>query len=534
MKSESEYQPLKKTKGALFRVIILLLIVTVAGIVSWFVFLADTPEVSLVLSSYRADTAENIKIKKVVLSTLQHDIDAFNSNAFVPGSQNFFDGESSLNNSFAHTAYLVTTDSSFTIDMGDASFLTTPTIVDTILYSSGGFSSKAFFAFSANTGKVIWSADISDDGPSSAITTDSLVLFNTESCTLFALNRFTGQHVWSKWIGDPLLTHPVTDGQYVYTAYPAANQAANMHGEQFKKLPPSHAILAMDVHTGKVIWQRWLDGDVMTTPILDNGNIYLTTFKGTLYKLSAADGKILTASLVNATSLPNICGDKIYTTQRRLQNNGVYEAIVALDKNTFALLNTFAVHKAPYLDYEVQKMAPLKNTSNELDARNGFATTPNECGWQNAAALIGQSNVSSLQNFTGSTVVTEGNNLYSCFGNEIICIDANNGKTTWEYPLPTQLAIKGGHSATTPIVIGNNIIVVTSDGDVLLLDKTNGNLSKKYATHAAVRNQPIVDKGRIFMPSATGKLIAIDTKQKDLAGYKMFMKNNAHNTQKRN
>ena len=69
----------------------------------------------------------------------------------------------------------------------------TPSYYQGKLYVSGGFGSKTFYCFDAKTGKNIWAVNLDDDGPSSAVIEDGVVVFNTESCTIFALDAKTGE-----------------------------------------------------------------------------------------------------------------------------------------------------------------------------------------------------------------------------------------------------------------------------------------------------------------------------------------------------
>lgn len=284
----------------------------------------------------------------------------------------------------------------------------------------------------------------------------------------------------------------------------------------------------MDVRTGAVVWQRWLDGDVMTTPIVSGDDIYLTTFTGSMYKLSKSDGKILAAADMQATSLPTIGKDHIYTTQRQMVEGKVSEAIVEVSKQDLHVTRTLLVQAAPYLDDAVQLNSKYTKACATMDARNGFVITPDISGWRKASKLIGQSKVSSLQNFVGSTVVLDGDHLYSSVGNRIVCLDIATGATTWTHDVAGDLAVEGGHLATIPMVCGEYVVSVTLQGDILLLDKTAGELKKSYATKTKVRNQPIVVAGRVYVTSTDGRLTCIDTQDKTLDGWAMFMKNNAH------
>ena len=47
---------------------------------------------------------------------------------------------------------------------------------------------------------------------------DDVVVFNTESCTLFSLDANTGKHLWSYYLGDPLTSTPTIGNGRVYTS----------------------------------------------------------------------------------------------------------------------------------------------------------------------------------------------------------------------------------------------------------------------------------------------------------------------------
>jgi len=56
----------------------------------------------------------------------------------------------------------------FEVTLPSAAPLTTPTVYDGKVFSSGGFKSKQFYAVDAKTGQLVWGLDLDDDGPSSA------------------------------------------------------------------------------------------------------------------------------------------------------------------------------------------------------------------------------------------------------------------------------------------------------------------------------------------------------------------------------
>ena len=109
----------------------------------------------------------------------------------------------------------------FSVQLPSKAPIPTPTIYKDKVYVSGGFHSKEFYCFDAKTGALVWAIDLDDDGPTAAVCDGSVCVFNTESCTLFAVDADTGKHLWSHWLGDPLTSTPTIAGGVVFTSYPA-------------------------------------------------------------------------------------------------------------------------------------------------------------------------------------------------------------------------------------------------------------------------------------------------------------------------
>lgn len=109
------------------------------------------------------------------------------------------------------------TDFGYIVQFPNKTFMSTPVVEDGKVYVSGGFNSHEYYCLDAETGKDLWAVRLSDDGPSAAVIDGDNLVFNTESCTIFALNKETGDHQWSWFLGDPLLTTPsVIDGKDLY------------------------------------------------------------------------------------------------------------------------------------------------------------------------------------------------------------------------------------------------------------------------------------------------------------------------------
>jgi outer membrane protein assembly factor BamB len=390
--------------------------------------------------------------------------------------------------------------------------ITTPAIHGGKVLASGGFHSRQVFAFAAKTGALEWGLDLDDDGPSAPACEDDICVFNTESCTVFAVQLSTGELLWAHWLGDPLTSAPAIAHGKVFTSYPAANGPDGA----------THAIAAFDLKRGKVLWTRWIDADVMSSPVAHRDALYFTSFAGTVYKLDQASGAVRGARQARATSAPTIVGSSIFYTKRTddakpgTTPSRPAEAVARVaSKGGY----TASSKPAPYLDHAVQGASKLAASGKSLDSSNGFGTTPSSANAGAATLSIGQSNVSTMQTFQGSRIVSVAGASVNVMGDEIIASEIEGGRERWKHKLGGNMQTEGGHLAAAPLAVGRSILVATLEGEVLRLDAGSGKIVARWPLKSPVRSQPIVHDGWIYVGTEDGHLVAIDTGDRSLHGW---------------
>ena len=329
----------------------------------------------------------------------------------------------------------------------------TPIIHQGKLIVSGGFNSREIFAYNATTGSPAWGDSLSDDGPSNPVCEGNTCVFNSESCTTFAVDSRTGKVKWSWWLGDPETSSPTIANGLVFASFPAAAYGYISDGEDEiggytgkaapKVAKPSgatHVIGAFDMQTGKAVWKRWLDADVMSSPVAAGGFVYLTTFAGTVMKIDQKTGDIRYAINMRATSAPVVSfeGGKeaLYITRRVEERpDETKEAIVRADLGETRL--TFRSHSkmAPYLDGTVQKKTGYAKAAQIDDSENVFSSVPAAANAGVASGTVGVASVSTMQRFQGSRVLLAGNLVISTMGDEVIAVDRESGETKWRQAL---------------------------------------------------------------------------------------------------
>jgi outer membrane protein assembly factor BamB len=284
--------------------------------------------------------------------------------------------------------------SAWLVDIPGGKPLATPAVVGDRVYVGGGFGSHEFYCFDAGSGRPVWALRVSDDGPSAAVVHDGLVAFNTESCTLFVVDARTGDHVWSRWLGDPLLSQPAAHRGVVYMAYPTSG---------------SHSLAAFGMRDGGLRWEAPISSDVISAPIVAGDSVYFTTFDGIVHRRRLMDGAPIYARPMNATSAPWVSGEDVHVAQRGTDMRGAaVEGFSAVGPR--GNVGPMRSHRhASYLDSATQERTSYGHQTRISDASVGFASGPPTASKAAAAsANVGQSTVRGLWEYQGSRPIVVG------------------------------------------------------------------------------------------------------------------------------
>ena len=88
----------------------------------------------------------------------------------------------------------------------------------------------------------------------------------------------------------------------------------------------------------------------------------------------------------------------------------------------------------------------------------------------------------------------------------------------------------GGALASSPAIADHFAFVSTLGGEILQIDINAGEITRRYKINEPMRLQPLLYRGYILAVTMTGKLVAINTKNKSIAGWHAWGKNSARTT----
>ncbi len=407
--------------------------------------------------------------------------------------------------------------------------LATPAVMDGRVFLGGGFGSYEFYCFDADTGKILWEYQTTDDGPTAAVAQDGFVVFNTESCELEVLTVL-GQPVWKKWLGDPLMSMPAVAEGRIYMAYP------DSRGDR------RHYLACFALETGKEFWKVPIEGEIITTPVLADGHVHFATLDGTLYRVRRTDGQVEWKEPRNATSSPVVWEGQCYFSQRREVEAGDPAEAGPYQTETLAAqtlherkMRWYAAtsRKADYLDHAKRmRGSPVYASDEHRDAHVGFAHYKGDAKMFQAMHNLGKAHVHAIWAYQGSKPFVSRGRLYAAHGDEVTSADPRSDQVFWKRKLG---ATAGDDKElldsplTPPAILNGKLFFGTVTGEVHCLAAESGETLWTAGVGEPVVFQPAVARGRVYVPTESGSLICLETGDDGDDGWLMWGADAAHN-----
>ena len=381
------------------------------------------------------------------------------------------------------------------------------------LFVGGGFGSHSFFSVDARTGARLWERRTRDDGPTAAVHADGYVVFNTESCTVSVLRAATGELVWEKWLGDPLLAQPAVAGGHVFMVWPNKNR--------------EHHLTAFDLQNGHESWTAWLPSDVITAPVVAGDAVYCTTLDGAVHCLDFESGRGRWMRELRATSAPWVWQGEVFVSQRAAQEGAAHphEAVGSLDAVGRRQREVQAAKLSDYL--RSRRAAGLHHRDHVYDAGVGFARAPAAAKLEHAEGLLGTTTVWRTWSFQGSRPCVWNGRVYSITGDELAAVELSTGRELWRWRAPEQT--DGERALTPPAVVNGRVYAGSRDGRLLSWDAESGALRWQVAVGASVVWQPVVTAGWVHAGLASGELVGLATGDPADDGWPMWGGGPGHN-----
>ena len=345
-----------------------------------------------------------------------------------------------------------------------------------MIYVSGGFDSTSFYALDAEAGTVRWSSQaLEDNGPTAPIYDDGMVVFNTESCTIFVLAAATGKKLWFKYLGDPTLAQPAVADGLVFTSHPSDGTSG-------------YSLTAFKVRSGRQVWSRSIDAELLVGPTIDGDSIYVSSINGYSYRFLRENGKRVWRRRLRATTSPWIVAGHMYVTQR---SRG-HEVQIVVDTESGAIIATHDQVISPAI-------GDVPRNLND---------------WKKVWA------------YEGARPVVSDGIRYVAMAGQVSASDAESGELLW---IRRYAGGADQRSLGTVALAGPQVVVSTRAGQLYGLDIDTGYTLWAYDLGHKVVAEPIIANGWIYTATRDGQVIALNVADSTLDGWHMFGGNPHHN-----
>lgn len=350
--------------------------------------------------------------------------------------------------------YVNKTATGFELDFESSGPVGTPTVVGNRLYTQQGYYSPNYYCLSAATGQFVWGVELGEAGISPVVHQNGVLLLNTESCTLYAIDATSGKLLWSKWLAGYLYTTPSADEYSVFVVYENGGSNPNNPNE-------NRVLASFNIRTGAVNWMNWVDNEAIACPVVAGDEVHVSSLSGQYYVYDRKTGERREASAsIKAVSSPTVTAEEIFITATV---NGV-EKLIVLDRKSLKKKRTYGTKLTPALVTE-------------------------------------QSGLQEKMNFNGAHPIVYKNEIVILLEAErVSAFDAKSEKLMWQKNLATT-------NNQVPIIANGKVLVAGENGKLIGYDLHTGHESTLLDTKGVVDGQPVVRNGLIYV--AAGGILKV-------------------------
>ena len=278
----------------------------------------------------------------------------------------------------------------------------------------------------------------------------------------------TGAPLWRYPTGNQIISSPAVATGILYIGLTNGN------------------VSALNAANGAYIWNYTTGNAVYSSPAVAGGSVYIGSLDGNVYALNAATGsKMWNYSTGNQVwSSPSVANGVVYVGS---DSGYVY----ALNATTGSLLWNYATGpislSSPAIANGIMYLGSTNGNVYALNASNGAHV------WNYAAGT----QVWSSPAVAGSVVYV------GSYDGNVLALNAATGGKLWNYST-------GSYVLSSPAVVSNVVYIGSYDGNVYALNSATGSKLWNYSTASYVLSSPAVANGQVFVGAANGNMYALN------------------------
>jgi eukaryotic-like serine/threonine-protein kinase len=320
------------------------------------------------------------------------------------------------------------------------------------------------YAVDAGSGKERWRTALGGAVFSTPAISGDVVVATARERTIVALDRATGRvrwrfeagpdapfdFGWDYWLSSPTIAE---DGRTVY--------AGSGDGRLY----------ALDLASGRKVWEFETDGRVRSSPAVSDGVVYCGSMDGKVYALAAESGRLLWAFETEGVGID--------------QKAAGFDRRSIVSSPALSSDRLFVGSRDAHL-YAVDRKSGRQawRFGHPVDSMEGRP----ELSWVLSSPAVRDGLV-----FTGSSD-----------GHFFNALRAGSGEEVWRFKTPSNVLSSGA-------LAGGQVFFGCDDGHLFVLDAQSGAERWRFRAGDAVVSSPVVDAGRVYFGSDDGFVYALET-----------------------
>jgi outer membrane protein assembly factor BamB len=326
--------------------------------------------------------------------------------------------------------------------------------------------------------RLLWKFDAKKPLKSTPVFLGKILIITSLDKRVHFLDAASGKKLRTYKLATPISTSACVEDQRVYFG-------PDKGGEAF---------VALDVHSGKVLWERKVM-DISSSPVICREKILLGSTDGTLLALDKMSGEEIwkfeiplsqistPACKINASSISD--EGTLYLGSA---DDHLYAVSIKDGQMKWRYQTGGGIYSAPAVKNGKVFFGSVDGELYALNSEDGSIL------WKFKA----QADIYSSPAVADSLVYI-GSNDYSVYA-----VNQNTGQQSWRFP--TQGLVR-----SSPIVVGDKLFFGSYDGNFYVLDRFNGKLLWKYQTEGMISGSPAYFDGKIYIGSEDGYLYCFGT-----------------------
>jgi outer membrane protein assembly factor BamB len=341
------------------------------------------------------------------------------------------------------------------IDTGKLEIDSSPTVGWGKIFITG---TNGFYALDQETGEVLWSK-LSIKGMSSPALFDGKVLVGAADGRVYCLDAENGNVVWKTMVQPNPWRQSITSSPKVW-------QHQVFIGT-FNETGGNASVVSLDIETGSIIWEYDTASVYASSPAIQDGVLYIGMAGRAVDNGMSFDAPygLLALSAANRTALSATNGSILwmFDTDERVMSSPVVD-----NENIFFTSwdgNLYSVRTDGTLDWKKQ----IGESTSSPAISNDVLYVGTGLLGQNGSLLAYQSDGTLLWEYKvegpiqSSPVVADGKVYFSTneLEGQIYCLDATEGSLIWSYmPSPTNYIL------SSPVVADGDLFIASDNGHV--------------------------------------------------------------------